>query len=155
MARWLGIDHGTKRIGLAIGDDGGGPVSPIEQLDADDPQLAAKILGLADDYAAAGAVVGWPINADGSEGPQAILARAFATDLAEATGLDVRLWDERLSSFEADERLRGTFTRKQKKRRQDSIAASVFLSDFLAAGGAASGPKAGDAVAQLDPPEEP
>ena len=144
MARWLGIDHGTRRIGLAVGDAEGGVTSPLEQLLLPNEGLTDLVLGLVDQYGAEGVVVGWPLNDDGSEGPQGRLARQFAARLAETTGLDVRLWDERLSSFEADVRLRGRLTRRQKKRRHDSVAAAVFLEDFLARGGAGAAPKAGD-----------
>ena len=63
------------------------------------------------------------------------LARATAARLAEATGLDVRLWDERLSSFAADESLAGMLTRKKKRARQDAVAATAILQDFLSRGG--------------------
>lgn len=139
MARWLGIDHGTKRIGVAVGETASGIATPVEQLSADAD--AARFAGLAAEYGAAGVVVGWPLNADGSEGRQGRLARKFAAALAEETHLDVRLWDERLSSFEADQRLRGHFTRRQKKSRHDAVAAAAFLGDFLARGGPESAPR--------------
>jgi putative Holliday junction resolvase len=85
-------------------------------------------------------VVGWPLNMDGTEGPQGRLVRSRAQELAQLTGLDVRLWDERLSSFVADQALAGAFTRKGKKARQDAVAAAVILQDFLAAGGPDSAP---------------
>ena len=141
MARWLGIDHGTRRLGLAVADAEGKVASPLEQLRLGDEGLTARIVAVAGEYDAAGIVVGWPINADGSEGFQGKLARGFAADLAEATGLDVRLWDERLSSFEADRRLRGTMTRRRKKRRHDSVAAAAILEDFLAGNGPQAAPR--------------
>lgn len=107
MARWLGIDHGTRRVGIAVGDTDTGIASPLEQLPTGMDALARRVCQLADAYEAAGAVVGWPVNADGSEGSQGRRARRFAAELAEATGMDVRLWDERLSSFEADDKLKG------------------------------------------------
>jgi len=146
MARWLAVDHGTKRVGLAVGDDEAPVASPLTQALLADEGLPDRIRQLADDYGAAGVVVGWPLNDDDSEGPQGRLARAFAVRLAERTGLDVRLWDERLSSFEADRRLSGTMTRKQKKRRHDSVAAAVFLTDFLTRDGPARAPQAVDAA---------
>ncbi len=150
MARWLGIDHGTRRLGLAVGETGSGIASPLEQL-ACDERAAARIAALAGEYEVAGLVVGWPINADGTEGRQGRLARAFAADLAGRTGLDVRLWDERLSSFEADQRLGGQLTHKQKKRRHDAVAAAAFLEDFLARGGPESAP----GPEQIDGRDEP
>jgi len=116
MARWLGIDHGTKRMGVAVGEAGTGVASPVEQVPAGMPEAASRIRELAGRYDAAGAVVGWPLNADGSEGRQG-------------------------SSFEADQRLKAGLTRAQKKRRHDSVAAAAFLEDFLARGGPLSAPR--------------
>jgi putative Holliday junction resolvase len=151
MARWLGIDHGAKRIGLAVGDSQTGVASPARPIagvecgggspEARHARVVGAILSAARQYHAEGLVVGWPLNADGSEGRQGALVRRFATELARQTGLDVRLWDERLSSFEADSRLRGTWTRRKKKVRQDSVAAAAFLEDFLRRDGAATAPR--------------
>ncbi|MCD6304226.1 MAG: Holliday junction resolvase RuvX, partial [Planctomycetes bacterium] len=77
-------------------------------------------------------------------GPQGRLAREFAAELAERTGLDVRLWDERLSSFAADEALAGLLTRKKRKARQDAVAAAEILRHFLAAGGPQTARRARD-----------
>ena len=135
MGRWLGIDHGSKRIGVAAGYSeqkiatGVSVIPPAGALE--------KIKEIAVEYEAAGIAVGWPVNMDGSEGPQAKLARAFAADLAQTTGLDVRLWDERLSSFAADEALSGTMTRMKRRARQDAVAAAVILQDFLESDGPA------------------
>ena len=145
MSRWLAIDHGTKRIGVAVGDAAGGVVSPLEVLPAQPLALAIEqIKRLADEYGATGLVVGWPINMDDTEGPQAKLARQMGVQLAGATGLDVRLWDERLTSFEADQALIGQYTRKQKKQRQDAIAAAAILRDFFAGNGPVTAAKPGD-----------
>jgi len=137
MMRWLGIDHGSRRIGLAVGDTAGGIATPLEVLPADPVEhVLRRIVELAGQYQAAGAVVGWPLNMDGTEGPQARLARDMALRLRQAAPtLDVRLWDERLSSFQADQDLAGHLTRAQKKARQDAVAAAVMLQDFLARGG--------------------
>jgi len=152
MGRWLGIDHGTKRIGIAAGGTPDGIASPVMQVPADPlPSVIQKIRELAEDYRAEGVVVGWPLNMDGSEGPQGRLAREMARQLADATGLDVRLWDERLSSFAADEALAGTYTRKKKKARQDAVAAAVILGHFLSADGPATAPRAQEAQADNAP----
>jgi len=142
MTRWIGIDHGTKRIGVAVGD--AAIVTPLDVLQADDVDIPGRIKKLADEYDAVGIVVGWPLLTDDSEGPQARLARRFAANLAETVDLDVRMWDERLSSFEADGRLKGEFTRKQKKRRHDAIAAATILEDFFTGAGLASAPRPTD-----------
>lgn len=144
MGRWLAIDHGRKRMGVAVGDSQHGIASPLEGLAATDPDTVGRIAQLAEEYQAAGVVVGWPLKADGTEGAQAKLARAFAAELGERTGLDVRLWDETLSSFEADQRLSGQLTRAKKKRRHDAVAAAAFLEDFLRSGGQRSAPRPGE-----------
>jgi putative Holliday junction resolvase len=146
MGRWLGIDYGARRIGIAAGSTGDGIASPLEVIPAEPKEPAVgRIRQLVEDYQVEGIVVGWPLNMDGTEGPQAETVRRMATDLAEATGLDVRMWDERLSSFEADRKLAGLLTRKKKKRRQDAVAAAVMLKDFLSSGGPESARKPGDA----------
>ena len=142
MGRWLGIDHGSKRVGVAVGDASVEIATPLTVLDgANQPAVFLRIVELAEEHGASGAVVGWPLNMDDTEGPQGKIARQFAAELADETDLDVRLWDERLSSFQADQALAGTFTRKQKKTRQDAIAAAVILQDFLSAGGPQGAPR--------------
>jgi putative Holliday junction resolvase len=148
MGRWLGIDHGTRRIGIAAGNTSDGIAAPVTAVAAEPAASAiAEIRRLAAEYRAEGVVVGWPLNMDGSEGPQGRLAREMARRLAEATALDVRLWDERLSSFAADEALAGAYTRRKKKARHDAVAASIMLGDFLAADGPATAPRPDEAAA--------
>jgi putative Holliday junction resolvase len=146
MSRWLAVDLGAKRIGLAVGNTSDRIASPLEVIAAEPARAAiAAIAAAGADYSAQGIVVGWPLNTDGTEGPQGAEARRMAVELARATGLDVRLWDERLSSFAADELLAGRYTRKKKQQRQDAIAAATFLSDFLSQDGPATAPRPGDA----------
>ena len=145
MGRWLGIDYGGKRIGVAAGRSEDGIASPLTIITAGRrSEELARIRQIAEEYQAAGIVVGWPLNMDDSEGPQGKSVRAFAAELAQASGLDVRLWDERLSSFSADQAMAGWYTRKKKKARQDAVAAAMILQDFFACGGPQSAPKPGD-----------
>jgi putative Holliday junction resolvase len=142
-SRWLGVDHGTRRIGVAGGSTADGIASPLAVVAAEpQDQALRRLAGLAADYEADGFVVGLPLNMDGTEGPQAKLARRMAAALAEATGLDVRLWDERLSSFAADGLLAGRLTRRKRKARQDALAAADMLREFLAADGPNTAPRA-------------
>ncbi|KKK66792.1 hypothetical protein LCGC14_2960530 [marine sediment metagenome] len=132
MGQWICIDHGDKRIGLAAGSTEQGIASPLKVIPAEPHDDAvAAIKTTAADYNADGLVVGWPLNMDDSEGPQGKVARAFAAELAEATGMDVRMWDETLSSFAADGRLAGHLTKQKRKRRRDAAAAAAILEDFL------------------------
>jgi len=136
MARWLGIDHGTKRIGIAAGNSADCMAGPLSVIRAAPTEEAIRnILDMAEQYGAEGIVVGLPLNMNGSEGPQAKLARGMAGGLAAATELDVRLWDERLSSFQADQSLAGTMTRKKRKARQDAVAAAAMLEEFFRSNG--------------------
>jgi len=134
--KWLCVDIGTVRIGLAAGDSRAGIASPLEVIAAL-PWSAAMdaIARVAEAEGACGIVVGWPLNMDDSEGPQGKRCRRQAVDLARRTGLDVRLWDERLSSFAADKALAGQLTRKKKKQWQDALAAATILQDFFHADG--------------------
>ncbi len=142
MGRWLAVDHGVKRIGLAIGETGPGIASPLEVVEAN--EALTRIREIIGEYDLEGIVVGWPLNMDDTEGPQAHQARRFAQTLTDATGMDVRMWDERLSSFEADSALAGQLTRNKRKRRQDAIAAATFLQDFLSCDGPHAAPTPAD-----------
>ena len=149
MGSWLGIDHGSVRTGIAVGDTVSGIASPLAVVPTE-PLVRAidRIAGLAREYGSEGLVVGWPLNMDDSEGPQGLDARSMASRLAEATGMDVRMWDERLSSFTADQALAGQLTRKKRKARQDAVAAAVILQDFLSA----DGPDAAPRPDEIEPP---
>jgi putative Holliday junction resolvase len=136
MARWLAVDTGDKRMGLAVGSDEDGIATPLEVIAASPLADAIEtIRQVAGSYGVDGIVVGLPLNMDDTVGPQAQAARAIAVAIAEATGMDVRLWDERLSSFEADQSLAGQLTRGKRRKRQDAVAAATFLTDFLAGDG--------------------
>ena len=133
--RYLGIDLGTKRIGLALADTTTGVVSPLCILAANSATSinAQAILKVADEYSAEAIVIGLPLNMDGTEGPQAKPSKALAAAIAKLRDLPVHLFDERLTSHAADGRLAGSdLTHKKKKARQDAIAAQVLLESFLA-----------------------
>lgn len=137
-SRYLGVDLGTKRIGLALSEPGG-IVSPLVVLPAG-PTVEANaraILEVAGEYGAGGIVVGFPLNMNGTEGPQAKLSRLLAEAIGRLSDLPVHLHDERLTSHAADRLLvQRDLTRKKKKARQDAIAAQVILESFLASPGA-------------------
>ena len=127
------IDFGRKRIGLAITDTDGRGAYPVgiverrslkEDLDAIRSQLAERRVSRI--------VVGLPLNMDGTEGPSARAARAFAEHLGTATGVAVEMFDERLTSVEAEERLRSaSISRSGKKAVRDAVAATVILEGWL------------------------
>ncbi len=131
--RYLGIDLGSKRIGLALGD-AKGLVMPLKVLTAGASmeRNAHLVLEVADEYGADELVIGLPLNMDDTEGPQAKLSRQLAEAIHKLGGPPVHLHDERLSSHAADEKLRERdLTREQKKTRQDALAAQCILQSFL------------------------
>jgi putative Holliday junction resolvase len=131
--RYLGIDLGRARIGLALADEvlrTARPHSTVHRR-GDAPDLAA-IAAVARAYEVTLAVLGLPLNMDGTEGDSARFARGFAAKLGAALGVPVELQDERLSTFEAEGRLRerGVKARDQRSR-IDAEAAAVILQSWL------------------------
>src|SRR5271154_5789463 len=100
------LDFGKRRIGLALAYGADGMVIPLEVIERKSlvRDLARVVARLAE-LEVSRVIVGLPLNMDGTEGPQALAAARFAEQLREASGLVVELFDERLSSFEARERL--------------------------------------------------
>jgi len=133
MPAWLGVDHGIKRIGIAVGNTEDCIACPLEVIDSgsDPGRIHARVHALVSQYDIVGVVVGWPLNMDDSEGDQGRMAREFAVTLAETENLDVRLWDERLSSFQADEYTAGRMSAGRRRACRDAMAASVILEEFL------------------------
>jgi putative pre-16S rRNA nuclease len=142
VSRLLGIDHGSRRIGLAVGDTDTGMAFPRPALQR--RQLAADleaIAALARSEGAGRVVLGLPRNMDGSEGPQAAKARAFGDALA-SIGLEVVYVDERLSSWEASQHLRAVGARASRRAGElDSAAARLILQEYLDAHGTPSAPQ--------------
>lgn len=138
--RYLCIDLGDKRTGLALGDNITGLVSPLETLEVPRSHAAGSTLlnALARAVDAHLApqecvVLGLPLNMDGTEGPRAALVRALGDSLADLTRRPVLYHDERLSTAAADWRMARTgLTRREKKERRDALAAAEILNDFLA-----------------------
>jgi putative pre-16S rRNA nuclease len=129
--RIIGVDHGSRRIGLAIGDletrlAFSRPALQRTNLASD----LETIRRMADDEGANTLVVGLPRNMDGSEGPQAQAARAFAQRLA-AAGLEVVFQDERLTSWQAAEQLGPRRGRERRSGELDSAAARLILQEYL------------------------
>lgn len=132
--RVLAIDLGDVRTGLASGETVLGLAQPLQVIEERDPDRRLdRIVEIIERHGADVLVVGLPINMDDTEGPRALAARDFGRTIAGRTGLPVEFQDERLSSFEADETLKGSgLTRKGKKRIQDAIAAATILEDWIA-----------------------
>jgi putative Holliday junction resolvase len=131
--RYLGLDLGRARIGLALADDvlrTARAHSTVHRR-SEAADLAA-IAGVAREFEVTRAVLGLPLNMDGTEGPSARYARAFAVRLEAALAVPVELFDERLSTFEAESRLRerGVAAREQRAL-VDAEAAAVILQGWL------------------------
>ena len=131
--RYLAIDYGNKRTGLAICDSGETIASPLAVIEGQ-KQLLTAILQILRDEQVEAVVVGLPLNMDGSEGPQAQVVRKFADRLKNHVKIPVQFQDERLSSFGARDKLApADFTRRKKNKRLDAVAAAEILDAFLGA----------------------
>jgi putative Holliday junction resolvase len=143
MGRSIGIDYGTRRIGIALSDYGGRLASPADTLagSGSPPGDARRVIQFAIDNEARAIVVGLPLNMDGTDSDQTRLTRRFIAALAEQTDLPVEVWDERLSSFQADHLLDDAqVPRARRKQLRDALAAQVILQSFLDSRRAASEP---------------
>jgi len=138
--RTLAIDLGTKRIGVAMSDAGGKWASPLEVLFVTDPdQAIAPVVVMVVKEDVERIVIGLPLNMDDSIGPQARSVLVWSGKLQRAIGkpIPIVFVDERLSSFDAEQRLidvkraGGKMTRKDKKQSLDAVAAAGFLQAFL------------------------
>lgn len=129
----MGLDVGRRRIGIAVSDPTGFLARGVEVLQrtalADD---LARICTLVESLAVERVVVGHPISLSGEPGPQALDAERFAESLREMSPVPVELWDERLSTLEADRRMQeaGVSSRKRRQR-VDMAAATLILQSYL------------------------
>ena len=136
--RTLGIDLGTRRVGLALSDSGGMFATPYEVAQVTSPQQATeRALAVIEKEGVERIVLGLPLNMDDSIGPAARQTAHWGRALEERSGKPVIFVDERLSSFEAEQNLidrkRGgeKITRKRKQQQLDALAAAAFLQAFL------------------------
>ncbi|MEO6381151.1 MAG: Holliday junction resolvase RuvX [Nitrobacter sp.] len=124
----IGLDLGTKTIGVAVCDPdrklATGVVTIARKNFTTD---AARVLALAAERAAAGFVLGLPINMDGSEGPRAQSTRAFARNFAKLTDLAIGLWDERLSTVAVERELIGMDMSRARRAKVIDEHAAIFI----------------------------
>jgi putative Holliday junction resolvase len=131
--RLIGIDGGTKTLGLALSDVTRTVASALETIKrtkftAD----AARLLALADQHQITGFVLGFPANLDGSEGPRAQATRALARNLNAISALPILLWDERLTTAAAERMLIEADTSRQRRAQViDKLAATLILQGAL------------------------
>ena len=131
--RVLGLDVGSKRIGIAISDPLGITAQGLETLQRQNKRVDfEKLAKLVRDYEVAEIVVGFPLRMSGVEGIQAEKMQAFAEELRKRLQLPVHLWDERLTSAEANRLLRETdMSIKRRGKVVDQMAAVLILQSWM------------------------
>jgi putative Holliday junction resolvase len=131
--RLIGIDAGTKTLGLALSDVTRTIASALETIRRTKFKAdAARLLALAQTHQVAGFVLGLPANLDGSEGPRAQATRAFARNLNQISPLPILLWDERLTTAAAERMLiAADASRKRRAEVIDKLAATLILQGAL------------------------
>lgn len=133
--RILGLDVGTKTIGVAVSDEMGWTAQGIETIKIDSEKRnfgMARLKEIIADYAIEKIVVGFPKNMNGTVGPRGEACRSFAEDLKVKFSIPVVLWDERLSTMAAERLLiSGDVSRKKRKKVIDKMAAVMILQGFL------------------------
>lgn len=130
----MGIDYGDARTGIAISDLLCSIVGSTAVIHSRRPEKTIEeICKLVNDYQVGEIVMGLPKNMDGSEGPRAQLCKEFAKQVEAATGLPVKLWDERRTTVEAHNILsQHNYHGKKRKDTVDAVAASLILEGYLA-----------------------
>jgi len=134
--RLLGVDYGSKRIGLSISDPDrkfAFPLTTYERCTAEQDAVYLRDLIAAESIGQI--VLGLPVHLDGREGQKAAEVRAFGAWLAEATGLPVVYFDERFTTVEAESALwEAGLSHQKRKERRDRVAAQILLQTYLDAG---------------------
>ena len=131
--RFLCVDLGDKRTGLAVGDDELNMAHPVGILEIPIGQaLVDAIVDAIGSHAVDELVIGLPLHMDGTEGQRVVVTKSFADQIASTVDITINFQDERLTSAAAEEHLAGSGkTHKQKKQARDAIAAAEILKDFL------------------------
>jgi putative holliday junction resolvase len=134
--RFLGVDYGAVRIGLAVSDAGRVIASPLEIRERTDSERdGAYFRSLVEREEIGGLVIGLPLHTTGREGTKAAEAREFGEWLKSVTGLPVVYADERFTTAFAESALWSAgLTHKKRKARRDAVAAQMMLQAFLDAG---------------------
>jgi putative Holliday junction resolvase len=131
--RILALDHGTRRIGLAISDETAVIARPLQFLAAEPrADFLRRLQEIIDSRQVGEIVVGLPRNMNGTYGPAAEQVRAFVAVLEKVLTISVKTWDERLTTVQASRMLIETGVRREKrKERVDEIAAAILLQSYL------------------------
>jgi putative Holliday junction resolvase len=131
--RLLGVDPGLRRVGVALSDEDGHIAMPLATLSrTGDAALVDALAGLAAEHAVAAVVIGLPLRLDGSESEGSRWARKLATALGARLAAEVVLWDERMSTAQAQRALRDGGVRARDQRAVvDQVAATLILQSYL------------------------
>jgi putative holliday junction resolvase len=132
--RYLGLDIGNRRIGVAVSDELGLTAQPVLTLERRSSRREdlRSLARLCRRFGVVGIVVGNPVHLSGELSPQATKTQAFTTELGELTGLPIHLWDERLTSHEAHQILyQAGHARQEHSKVVDQVAAVLILQSFL------------------------
>ncbi len=131
--RILGLDIGSKRIGVALSDELGYTAQGVETVTYSDPESAAdRIQGIAESRNVTEIVIGIPYNMNGTEGPQVRSVRDFIERLRKRIHVPIHEWDERLTTFAAERvLLEADVSRAKRKKVVDKLAAVLILQGFL------------------------
>ena len=131
--RILALDHGTKRIGVAISDELGMIAQPLEFVPAEPfEKFLARLNEIIQTKQVGSLLVGMPRNMDGSYGPAATKVQEFVAMLKQTITIPIKLWDERLTSTQANRYLiQANVRREQRKEKVDKTAAAILLQSYL------------------------
>ena len=132
MGRWLSLDVGEKRVGVALCDETHTLARPLLTLKrASKKEDFAKLAALCHEQQIEKIIVGLPKTLRNEEGPQARRVRRYAAELQAALSLPIDFWDERFSSVDAQERLAASSRKARAKGDIDSAAAAIILQEYL------------------------
>ena len=131
--RILALDHGTKRIGVAVSDELKMIAQPLEFIPAEPfADFLARLKELLREKEVELILVGMPRNMDGSYGPAALKVQEFVAALKAAVTVPIKTWDERLTSAQANRFLiQGNVRRDKRKEKVDKMAAAILLQSYL------------------------
>lgn len=131
--RILALDHGTKRIGVAVSDELKLIATPLEFIPAEPfAAFLERLKQILREKEVELVLIGLPRNMDGSYGPAALKVQAFVAVLRDAITIPVQTWDERLTSAQANRfLLEGNVRREDRKQKVDKMAAAILLQSWL------------------------
>jgi putative holliday junction resolvase len=131
--RILGLDHGTRRIGVALSDETLTIASPLEYIMADPfDKVVSRLQGIISEKEVNLILIGMPRNMDGTYGPAAQKVKDFVAALQPHISVPFKYWDERLTSAQANRvLLQGNVRRDKRKQNVDKMAAAILLQSYL------------------------